>query len=282
MSVGSVLRIACVALLIGRGLDAVIGDLPLRTILWNQALLEPLVSGVFGVPWENYVRSLLLDRIINTLSTSVGIYFLVVSSLVISGKAKDRLPKLLKIASGILAAVFVLKFMEKSFAIGMLIEHGAQFMAPLAYSWWLSQGRITKQHELAIKIAIACTFLGHALFAVGFHPVPGGFIDMIINVLGFSQEGAKELLLVAGSLDIACAIFIFIPVLDRYALCFMIAWGLITASARVLAHVDLDQFFYTAHQWGLEMIYRLPHGLLPLAVFLVNKNVKISQTDAVH
>lgn len=270
---GRILRLACVALLVGRGIQAIIGDLPLRTILWNQLLLEPVVTGLFGVPWKDYVTSETLDFLINSIGSLVGLFFVIIGVWAGLNKAADKLIPFLKISAGILAAIFFLKFMEKSFYIGMLIEHGAQFMAPLAYAWWLEEKNLLGRRLIMVKLCISATFLGHALFAVGFHPVPGGFIDMIINVLGFSQEGAVEMLFVAGSIDIACALFLFIPPLDRYALMFMVAWGLITASARVLAHVDIDHFWFTWHQWGVEMIFRLPHGLLPLAVFSIKRRV---------
>lgn len=273
MNLGLILRFSCCALLLGRGVQAIIGDLPFRTVLWNQGLFEPVVTGIFGIPWEQYASSLAFDAFINALATGIGLFFVFVGLWAAFNIKTEKLPYFLKVTCLFLGLIFFLKFMAKSFYLAMAIEHGAQFMAPLVYAWWLKDRSLKPHQILWVKIAVSCTFIGHALFAVGFHPVPGPFIDMIINVLGVKQETAIELLFIAGSLDIACALFIYFPPLDRYALLFMVGWGLATASARVLAHVEIEQFWYSWEQWGVEMIYRLPHGLLPLAIFGLRKRV---------
>ena len=108
---GRILRLACVALLVGRGIQAIIGDLPLRTILWNQLLLEPVVTGLFGVPWKDYVTSETLDFLINSIGSLVGLFFVIIGVWAGLNKAADKLIPFLKISAGILAAIFFLKFM---------------------------------------------------------------------------------------------------------------------------------------------------------------------------
>ena len=49
---------------------------------------------------------------------------------------------------------------------------------------------------LYLKIAIALTFSAHGLYAIGYYPQPGVFVDMLINILHFSETTAKDFLFV--------------------------------------------------------------------------------------
>ena len=112
------------------------------------------------------------------------------------------------------------------------------------------------------------TFVGHALFAIGFHPVPGNFIDMLISILGVSEDTAVELLLLAGCIDITASVLLFVKETERYALFFMIFWGAATAFARIFANFNIDLAYASGLQWIPETIYRFPHSLIPLGLYL--------------
>ncbi len=267
---------SCSLLLIGRGWQFFFKDIPFRTILWNEGLLKHIVES-FGVSWQSYVTSEKLDFFINLSSQVIGIFFFVLGFLILSEKLLKKIKIALVIASSILGFVFLLQFMSKFFYIGMLIEHALQWWIPLLLYFLVTKERFGRNLIFTTKLSISLTFVGHALFAVGFHPVPGPFIDMLINVFSVSQETAIDILVMAGSIDIACAIFLFLPPLDKYALRFMIFWGLATASARVLAHVDWDNFWYTSHQWAAESLYRVGHGLIPLCVYLMITHVNLTK-----
>ena len=48
----------------------------------------------------------------------------------------------------------------------------------------------------------------------------------------------------------------------------MTVWGIATALARILSNIDFNLFALTFGQWSYEVLVRLPHGLLPLALLL--------------
>jgi len=119
---------------------------------------------------------------------------------------------------------------------------------------------------------ISLMFVGHGMFAVGIHQVPGPFVDMGIMVFGMSEANARLFLIFAGSLDFLASLLLFIPRTELYALAFAICWGSITAFARIIANFDIHLAAFSSHQWVMETVYRLPHGLIPLAIFLYLKS----------
>ena len=126
----------------------------------------------------------------------------------------------------------------------------------------------TERVGFAVKALIATTFVAHGLYALGFYPVPGNFVDMTIFTLGVSETVARQLLFAAGVLDILAAVALFWPPTQSVACWYMIAWGLATALARVLAAFSPEAIGASLHQTLYLTIYRLPHGLLPLALLL--------------
>ena len=123
-----------------------------------------------------------------------------------------------------------------------------------------------KRLVLYLKIAIAFTFTAHGLYAVGYYPQPGVFVDMLINILHVSEATAKDFLIVAGVLDFAIAIGIFIPRIAKYFLLYAALWGGLTALARVWANFYWAFALSSLHQNLYETLYRLPHMLIPLAL----------------
>ena len=117
-----------------------------------------------------------------------------------------------------------------------------------------------------MKIAIAMTFAGHGLYAIGFHPVPGHFIDMTISILGVSESQARALILGAGILDLLAAASLFVPSLFRPALVYAACWGFLTAAARPVSLYFLDGDTWNQAYWFVEALCRVPHFALPLAV----------------
>jgi hypothetical protein len=164
--------------------------------------------------------------------------------------------------------------MQKFFMTGMLIEYASQFCLPLILYVALFKNDFYTRFQTLFKFVVAMTFLGHGLFAVGFHPVPGPFIDMVISVFHVSESWARNFLLFMGVIDIFVCVLIFIPDFDIMVLSFASFWGLTTAMARIVAHINIDLAAMTLNQWVMEVLTRLPHGLLPLAMLIYLKNKK--------
>jgi len=70
-------------------------------------------------------------------------------------------------------------------------------------------------------------------------------------------------------LDIIAAALLFLPGKKALpALGYIIFWGFLTSIARITAHFSLDYPLQTLNQWGHETIYRFPHFMVPVIVFL--------------
>lgn len=263
------LKISCVLLFFGRGWQHFFWDAPFRTVLWNEDLLKGLVESVSSMSWKEFVTSMAVDSFITGLTRAFGVfYFLCAAVVFFLSENNKKLGLVLIAGSSALGLLYFLMFMEKFFYIGMLIEHALQFGAPLILYVALYSQNFYNRYQNAFKALIAMTFIGHAFFALGIHPVPGHFIDMVINVFGMSETAARGFLITAGTLDILFGVLIFFQKTERAALVFMIFWGAVTSMARIVAHLDHELMAMSSHQWVHETLLRFPHFMVPLAMYL--------------
>jgi hypothetical protein len=136
-----------------------------------------------------------------------------------------------------------------------------------------------------VTVGAALTFVGHGLYAVGFHPVPLSYQTMTMKLLGCSQDFALVFLQVVGWLDFVAAACLFIRPLKIVGLIYMIGWGLATAFARILSHYSPAGF----NPWGAETFVRTSHWLLPLILLGViwksdrvrSKNSELPSTESI-
>jgi hypothetical protein len=126
-----------------------------------------------------------------------------------------------------------------------------------------------KQLLFGLKVAIALTFTCHGLYAVGYYPRPGKFIQMTMTILGTNKEASVIFLNIAGILDFVLSVLIFLP--RRFALIglgYAAFWGLATTAARVWANYIPEFWQDSLLTWTHESIMRMPHFMVPLAVML--------------
>jgi hypothetical protein len=270
-----ILKIATICLFLGRAWQHLFWDGPYRVLFWNQDFFEPVITTLTSMTWNEYVTSSQMNGLIDSFTRALGYFYSLMAILTFFYTGSQKIIKwLLCIACGFLVYMFFLSFVDKAFYIGMFIEHATQMSLPvlliLAYS-----NKVSKEKFILIsKVIIALTFTGHGLFAVGFHPVPGSFVEMLVSILFVSEPTAVNMLLAAGIFDFTCSLSLFFPKIDIIALSLMAFWGIATAFARVLTNIDLDLIEMTSHQWVMETLYRLPHGLLPLAIIYLIKRLK--------
>jgi hypothetical protein len=163
-----------------------------------------------------------------------------------------------------LLAQMLLQVATQGFRLPDLMEHTLGWASP----WLLLLAASGHQAwPLLARIAVALTFTGHGLFALGWPwPLPPHFGYMTTRITGLTPEGAQWLLRLAGSLDLLVSVGIFMPRLAKPALVYAIIWGGLTALARPTAYVLWPSFWPDLHRWGMEMAWRLPHALVPLAI----------------
>lgn len=267
----NILKAATFFLFVGRAWQHLFWDAPLRALLWDQQWMEGIILFLRGGTWQEYVTSEQADQSIQMINFGFGVFYslMAVFTLFVSEKIK-RVRWLYVIATITLTFLAFLYSKEKFFHIGQFFEYAIQFMLPVVFIYVVA-GKIQRSGiELILKIAIALTFSSHGLYAIGIYPRPGVFIDMVINILHTSEAGAIKFLNIAGVLDFLLSIAIFIPRISKAALIYAVIWGFLTALARVWANFYWSFPLESLHQHLYEMIYRLPHMLVPLAVLYLS------------
>ena len=280
-----ILKIAAILVFAGRAWQHLFWDAPYRSFFWDEALLKPFIETFFDISWQSYVTSPTTDTVVQNLIFGSGILYLLVAIAIAFTTTKTiritRTPILVGTIGLVLLAILMTK--EKFYHIAQFFEHSIQFGTPLLLLYSYSAKLSLKKLALALKILIAFTFCAHGLYAIGLYPVPGNFVDMLINILGCSEGQAMTMLYIAGIVDNALVLFLFLPKTSRYALWYATIWGLLTAFARVWANIETDFLIASLHQNIHQMILRLPHGLVPLAVlFLPYKQQKSNQKQTIH
>lgn len=271
-----VLRLSCFFVFTGRAWQHLFWDAPFRTLLWDEALMEPVVKLFLGISWFEYSTSGLVDMMIQWGVRGFGFFYLFMAILTLLLHKPNRWAGVLYgLAAVCLSFLAFLYCKEKFYHAGQFFEYAVQVMSPLLFYYLLdTQKNITIKFSLILRFVVALTFAAHGLYAFGYYPQPGVFVDMVINVLGVNEANARLFLKVAGIMDFVVAVGMFVPGLTMPSLIYCIFWGFFTALARTWANLDFGPLaFGLLHQYLPQTIYRLPHALLPLAGLLVHRMV---------
>ncbi len=266
----SFLKISSFFIFFGRAYQHLFWDAPYRSLFWDQHFLEPFINFIFDISWKSYVTNLNTDYALQFLIKGIGILYLfcAIISLKIHENAKAWMIGALKIGAVSIVFLSFLLTKEKFYHLIMFFEHAIQFGVPIALLFYL-RFNDTNRLILYLKICIALAFICHGTYALGiFYPLPANFVTMTLNILPVTEEVAKTLLLTAGIIDFIIAIAIFLPSLAKIALIYAAFWGFLTAFARLFSGFHYDYSLSILHQYTYLVIYRLPHGIIPLVVLL--------------
>ncbi len=269
----SILKISTFLIFLGRAYQHIVWDAPYRAFLWDEGNLKGIVENIFGVTWNDYVTSLSAASAISFSIRTIGVFYLLcaIATLLMKPNMK-KLGKLFLLGGSI--GLFILALLyckEKFFHVGQFFEYTIQFMSPVLLYMVMFTAIEFKKIRLIALIAIALTFSCHGLYAIGYYPRPGTFIDMTLNTLPITEPSAHLMLKIAGVLDFVVAIAIFIPRISYAALIYAFVWGGLTAIARLAGHFHIDFLGNTFSQWTWEMLIRLPHALIPLFVMIADR-----------
>lgn len=261
---------AVAAMLIGRAWQHIFWDAPYRSLLWDEELMAGALQSL-GIIWEEYITNPETDLWIRKVIKSIGLYLLAAAAALYF-IAKSKLARCLLGSSGILIFMLSLFYWKEHFyQVAQVMELAAQYCSPFILLAFLKNDyELSKQNDLFTRIAIALTFFGHGLYALGYYPIPVHFMSMTMEILGTNEEMSILFLKIAGVLDILVCIGLFLPKRWRKAaLMYALIWGALTALARIFANVYLDYFSATVMQWGHETLMRFPNFLLPLFLLWV-------------
>ena len=281
------LKIAAASVFAGRAYQHLFWDAPYREFLWDDQLMKPIIELLTPWTWHEYVTNLAVDAIIVNVMIGIGIYF---SICAIGCLFYEKMPKWFRwvIWVGVVWLVIIaLMYMKEIFYhAGQFFEYTLQFAAPvfLLAFYKNADGKEIVSHRLllAMKWATALTFACHGLYAIGYYPRPGVFTGMTMLILHCSESFAVNFLTVAGWLDFAIALGIFLPwKWAKWFLLYAAFWGMATSIARVWGNFYVEFPLQSLHEWAYHMVYRLPHGLIPLVIYLILKSQEQKQSSVV-
>ncbi len=279
----SILKIAVTFIFIGRAYQHLFWDAPYRSFFWDEYLLKPIIENVFDISWGDYVTSDRMNSIIQGIIIGNGVLYLIaaVCSFYIHKKNAKwlRFPVSLGGISLILLALLSTK--DRYYQFAQFFEHSIQFSLPFILVCYFRDRFSFKKKILVLKILIAVTFSSHGLYALGFYPVPGYFIDMVIRIFSCSESVAITFLYIAGIMDLVIAVFIFIPRFGKYALWYAVIWGILTALARIMANFYLLFPLQSVHQNLFGVLFRLSHGLVPFMTLLIIESIKVHNNNRI-
>lgn len=265
-------KMAAISVFLARAWQQIYWDAPYRALLWDEAWMKAPVEALLGMSWREYVASPQVDSFIDGLVTATGWFYLLCAAAALFISRLGRVGRAL-LWLGALNLIFLaaLYCKENFFFIGQFFEYTLQWGAPmmLAILSRNPEHGWSPRFVLLVKIAIALTFTCHGLYAVGFYPRPGNFLEMVMNILPVSETGAIHFLNTVGVLDFALSLAIFLPGrIPVLALAYASFWGLATSIARFWAYFHWAFWDSALKQWLHEAVMRFPHFLVPLALLL--------------
>ncbi len=254
--------------------------------------MKPAIEALTPWTWNEYVTNLAVDATIQKWMVGIGVFYLLCAVACLFYEKMPRWvrwPIWLGVVGQVLLALLYMK--EFFFSTGQFLEYALQFSTPVFLIYFAKYAGGTQDRSndftipawlvLAMKIATALTFACHGLYAVGYYPRPGLFTTMVMHSLHCSEVFAVNLLLVAGWLDFAVAVGIFLPFKwSKWFLLYAAIWGLLTSFARITGNFFWDFPLESLHEWAHQMVYRLPHGLVPLVVFMIGQSIAKQKANA--
>ncbi len=262
------LQISTAAVFFGRGYQHLFWDAPFRTLLWDEQIMSGIVSSLFSLSWEDYINSLSVDDGINRVIDGFGWFYIVCGCITLGMKWMPRFIQRFILLGGIgLIFLALLLWKEKFYSIGQFFEYALQFSLPFFFYHLIQRSESSPIFIFLLKLATAITFICHGLYAVGYYPQPGTFMEMTVEIMGWSDSTASGFLKLMGVLDFIVAILIFLPKVARPALLYMIVWGFLTALARIWTNFDFENIGEHLHQTGYAFLYRVGHFLIPLGLW---------------
>lgn len=262
-----ILQIAVVAVFLGRAWQYLYWDAPYRVLLWDEDWIKPIVQVIFGMQWEDYVTNLSIDKGIQVVIRLTGVFYLICAlAAIFIQRWKPIARILLWVGAFNLVFLAALYCKDKFFHLGQFLEYTLQWSSPIFLIVLSQLQTVGRSFLFWLRVAIALTFVCHGLYAIGYYPRPGDFLQMTIAILKINETGAMHFLQIAGLLDFMASVLIFLPgKIGKAALWYCVFWGLATTLARIVAPLELGMSIENVMLQSLhESVYRFPHFLVPL------------------
>lgn len=210
---------------------------PLRNLLWDQKIMESLVSGWFGMTWERWAASAHLDH---RLALTHGIMAILLLAGCLACLFARNYPKigraLLAPAALVVLITALLQPLHRDFFAG----HFASALIIVWTPWMLMADLETSRVKTGAttRMIIAVTLCGQGLSNLAIFNAPD--ISNLAALLPFRWELAPVILKTGGCVQILVGILVLIPAVGRPALFCAAILGLFAALGPLAAHYDSD------------------------------------------
>lgn len=263
------LQAATVSVFAGRAYQHLFWEAPFREFLWDPFWMSGFVENILGMSWEEYATHPLGDVWVQRLIFADGIFYAICTLTALFIRRLPGMARVLMWAGAVNLVLLAFLYQKDHFYhVGQFFEYTLQFSSPVFLVIALKQNAISRRLVFWMKVAVALTFTCHGLYALGYYPRPGSFFVMIHHIFDLGQPGMIHFLNTAGVLDLLVAVSIFIPWNGgRWVLTYAAGWGLATSLARIFGNFYWEFPLESLHQWTYEAVSRLPHFLIPLALF---------------
>lgn len=260
------LRLAAVTVFVGRAWQQLYWDIPIRSLLWDERLMSPLVTQWLGLSWREWVTSAAIDQGMSWAVRVGGGFYLVAAAAAWYARPGRKLANALVLLGG-LGLVFLafLYTKEKFYHLGQFFEYSLQFGVPFLLLSVLHRPVPGPTLWFVLRLAIALTFVCHGLYAIAYYPRPANFTEMIMAGLWLDERSAVGLLQAAGIGDFIAGGLLLLPWrrAQELGLAYTFVWGLLTTMARVWSYFWISDLATVWLQWVPESLYRWPHFLVP-------------------
>jgi hypothetical protein len=264
-------QVGATAVFLGRAWQHLRWDAPYRDLFWDENWMGGFVRMLGYADWQAYVTDPSSDAVMQSLVKGMGWFYVCCALAAIFIQRLGRPARwIARIGGVMLIFLAALYTKEKFFSLGQFFEYALQWSSPFFLAAFAQQTTISQRQIWLLKIAVALTFICHGLYAIGYYPRPELFQTMVINILQVDNDQAKIFLNLAGIMDFAASIALFVRwrKVDLPALAYLTFWGFMTTIARPWAFVHWEFLGSGLSQWLHESVFRLPHVLLPLALLL--------------
>jgi hypothetical protein len=261
------LRVSALAVFLGRGMEHLFRGGPYRALFWDEDWW-----GREGADWSRISEGWFSDGVIDGITTGIGIYFLVCAVFLAAAREGRGRRWAWPVWGGVFCLVLLAfaLFKDKFYQVPQFMEYTLQWATPGLFLLLFFHGLERRKILLLGRIAIALTFVGHGVYALGWLPVPVHFMEMTMGILGLDEEAARLFLRIAGGLDMWVAVAMFLPGRWlRSGLVYATCWGFLTALARVVYGFQWDLPLDSLSQGLPGTVYRIAHGMVPLWVLWV-------------
>jgi hypothetical protein len=269
------LRFGAVAMFLARAYEYIRWGGPFRDIFYHPQGFGGWYAELMDTPLHELLSDPFYESALDWFSDGIGVLFILTALMLLFYEKVSKLSWILWVSSAfLLLHYYGLLYHKNLVQYGIFFEHAAQFVIPWCFVFFAE-----KKEKLAVLICVigaSITYFSHALYAIGYYPQPGHFVDMMIAGFGMTEDVAREALVHIGYLDIVFAFLVLLTpwVYEKKGLRFLmtvniwygILWGALTALARTYTSYTSGMVLHWLDQHMFQTIVRVPHFVVPLVV----------------